>query len=69
MKNRPAVTFDGLLGRTPNEGTATQGEFSMPTDPTVNSKQGPSGVCRSDWHFWNQDLAWMGRRLNYKVPQ
>ncbi len=19
-----------------------------------------SGVCRSDWHFWNQDLGWMG---------
>jgi D-arabinose 1-dehydrogenase-like Zn-dependent alcohol dehydrogenase len=22
-----------------------------------------SGVCRSDWHFWNQDLAWMGFNL------
>jgi propanol-preferring alcohol dehydrogenase len=25
-----------------------------------------SGVCRSDWHFWNQDLAWMG--LNLVLP-
>jgi len=25
-----------------------------------------SGVCRSDWHFWNQDLAWMG--LNLALP-
>jgi propanol-preferring alcohol dehydrogenase len=25
-----------------------------------------SGVCRSDWHFWNQDLAWIG--LNLKLP-
>jgi D-arabinose 1-dehydrogenase-like Zn-dependent alcohol dehydrogenase len=22
-----------------------------------------SGVCRSDWHFWNQDLGWMGFNL------
>lgn len=22
-----------------------------------------SGVCRSDWHFWNQDLAWIGFNL------
>lgn len=22
-----------------------------------------SGVCRSDWHFWNQDLSWMGFHL------
>jgi D-arabinose 1-dehydrogenase-like Zn-dependent alcohol dehydrogenase len=21
------------------------------------------GVCRSDWHFWNQDLAWIGFNL------
>ena len=19
-----------------------------------------SGVCHSDWHFWNQDLGWIG---------
>jgi len=25
-----------------------------------------SGVCRSDWHFWNQDLEWIG--LNLKLP-
>src|SRR5271166_16613 len=25
-----------------------------------------SGVCRSDWHFWNQDLGWMG--FNLKLP-
>jgi D-arabinose 1-dehydrogenase-like Zn-dependent alcohol dehydrogenase len=23
-----------------------------------------SGVCRSDWHFWNQDLAWLGFKLS-----
>lgn len=22
-----------------------------------------SGVCRSDWHHWNQDLGWLGRNL------
>jgi propanol-preferring alcohol dehydrogenase len=22
-----------------------------------------SGVCRSDWHFWNQDLDWVGFKL------
>jgi propanol-preferring alcohol dehydrogenase len=22
-----------------------------------------SGVCRSDWHFWNQDLEWIGFNL------
>jgi D-arabinose 1-dehydrogenase-like Zn-dependent alcohol dehydrogenase len=22
-----------------------------------------SGVCRSDWHFWNQDLGWIGFNL------
>lgn len=22
-----------------------------------------SGVCRSDWHFWNQDLTWIGFNL------
>lgn len=22
-----------------------------------------SGVCRSDWHFWNCDLAWLGMNL------
>jgi D-arabinose 1-dehydrogenase-like Zn-dependent alcohol dehydrogenase len=22
-----------------------------------------SGVCRSDWHFWNQDLGWLGFNL------
>jgi hypothetical protein len=22
-----------------------------------------SGVCRSDWHFWNRDLAWLGMNL------
>lgn len=22
-----------------------------------------SGVCRSDWHFWNQDLGWVGFNL------
>lgn len=22
-----------------------------------------SGVCRSDWHFWNQDLVWAGFNL------
>lgn len=22
-----------------------------------------SGICRSDWHFWNQDLQWMGFTL------
>jgi D-arabinose 1-dehydrogenase-like Zn-dependent alcohol dehydrogenase len=25
-----------------------------------------SGVCRSDWHFWNQDWGWMG--LNLLLP-
>jgi D-arabinose 1-dehydrogenase-like Zn-dependent alcohol dehydrogenase len=25
-----------------------------------------SGVCRSDWHFWNQDLGWIG--FNLKLP-
>ncbi len=25
-----------------------------------------SGVCRSDWHFWNQDLGWIG--LNLALP-
>lgn len=25
-----------------------------------------SGVCRSDWHFWNQDLGWIG--LNLTLP-
>ena len=25
-----------------------------------------SGVCRSDWHLWNQDLAWVG--MNLKLP-
>jgi D-arabinose 1-dehydrogenase-like Zn-dependent alcohol dehydrogenase len=25
-----------------------------------------SGVCRSDWHFWNQDWTWMG--LNLQLP-
>jgi propanol-preferring alcohol dehydrogenase len=25
-----------------------------------------SGVCRSDWHFWNRDLAWIG--LNLALP-
>ena len=25
-----------------------------------------SGVCRSDWHFWNQDWTWMG--LNLPLP-
>lgn len=25
-----------------------------------------SGVCRSDWHFWNQDWIWMG--FNLKLP-
>jgi D-arabinose 1-dehydrogenase-like Zn-dependent alcohol dehydrogenase len=24
------------------------------------------GVCRSDWHFWNQDWGWMG--LNLPLP-
>lgn len=22
-----------------------------------------SGVCRSDWHFWNEDWTWMGLKL------
>jgi D-arabinose 1-dehydrogenase-like Zn-dependent alcohol dehydrogenase len=22
-----------------------------------------SGVCRSDWHFWNQDMGWIGFNL------
>jgi D-arabinose 1-dehydrogenase-like Zn-dependent alcohol dehydrogenase len=21
------------------------------------------GVCRSDWHFWNEDWTWMGLKL------
>jgi D-arabinose 1-dehydrogenase-like Zn-dependent alcohol dehydrogenase len=25
-----------------------------------------SGVCRSDWHFWNQDWGWIG--LNLTLP-
>jgi D-arabinose 1-dehydrogenase-like Zn-dependent alcohol dehydrogenase len=25
-----------------------------------------SGVCRSDWHFWNEDWTWMG--LNLPLP-
>jgi D-arabinose 1-dehydrogenase-like Zn-dependent alcohol dehydrogenase len=25
-----------------------------------------SGVCRSDWHFWNEDWTWMG--LNLQLP-
>jgi propanol-preferring alcohol dehydrogenase len=25
-----------------------------------------SGVCRSDWHIWNQDLTWMG--LDIALP-
>jgi propanol-preferring alcohol dehydrogenase len=25
-----------------------------------------SGVCRSDWHFWNQDCVWMG--FNLELP-
>jgi len=23
-----------------------------------------SGICRSDWHFWNQDLDWLGFSLS-----
>jgi len=26
-----------------------------------------SGVCRSDWHFWNQDLGWLGFNLTLPV--
>jgi len=25
-----------------------------------------SGICRSDWHFWNHDLTWVG--LNLALP-
>jgi Alcohol dehydrogenase GroES-like domain len=25
-----------------------------------------SGICRSDWHFWNEDWTWMG--LNLQLP-
>lgn len=25
-----------------------------------------SGICRSDWHFWNQDWTWMG--VNIPLP-
>ncbi|AWT14867.1 MULTISPECIES: alcohol dehydrogenase catalytic domain-containing protein [Stenotrophomonas] len=25
-----------------------------------------SGICRSDWHFWNQDMTWLG--LNLRLP-
>jgi propanol-preferring alcohol dehydrogenase len=25
-----------------------------------------SGVCRSDWHFWNQDMGWVG--FNLRLP-
>jgi D-arabinose 1-dehydrogenase-like Zn-dependent alcohol dehydrogenase len=27
---------------------------------------GASGICRSDWHIWNEDWTWMG--LNLRLP-
>jgi propanol-preferring alcohol dehydrogenase len=26
-----------------------------------------SGVCRSDWHFWNQDMGWVGFNLRLQA--
>jgi D-arabinose 1-dehydrogenase-like Zn-dependent alcohol dehydrogenase len=27
-----------------------------------------SGVCRSDWHFWNEDWTWMGMGMGLQLP-
>lgn len=47
--------------RRPLEVSEVQVEAPRPDGAVVRVEA--SGVCRSDWHFWNQDLGWIGFNL------